>query len=177
MVNVKNLQSQYRVCPPFADRTAPHLLSIEWIKLDTVSIGMLFHSWRSVASNACRFCGCTRWLRTRNWSWLLPTDVVSNSDGFSTIAVSQACVWVSALDPHKVVVLWYLFHAGDSVLSGRKWDAGVHRSLRRRLFLRPLYGFAGAECWCECLWQQLLRTYWVPIAVPGHFLKLSNTVT
>jgi len=132
---------------------------------------MLSHSWGSVASNACRFCGCTRWLRTRNWSWLPPTDVVSKSDGFSTTAVSQACVWVSALDPHKVVVLWYHFRAGDSVLSGQKWDAGVHRSLRRRFFLQSLYGFSGAQCGCECLWQQLLRTYWVTLAVPGHFLK------
>ena len=50
----------------------------KWIKLDTVSIGMLSHSWGSVASNACRLCGCTRWLRTRNWSWLMscPTPMV-----------------------------------------------------------------------------------------------------
>jgi len=50
------------------------------------------------ASNACRFCGCTRWLRTCHWSLLLPTDDVSNSDWFGTmIAVSQGCVWMSAL--------------------------------------------------------------------------------
>jgi len=49
---------------------------------------------RSVASNACRFCGCTRWLRNTHWSVLPFTDGVSNSDGFGTIAVSQACVTV-----------------------------------------------------------------------------------
>ena len=38
-------------------------------------------------------------------------------------------------------------------------------------FLRSLYGFSGAECGCECLWQQLLCAYWVPFAVPGHFRK------
>ena len=49
----------------FAARTAAHLLFTEWIRLDTVRIGMFSHSWSSAASNSCKECGCTRRLRTR----------------------------------------------------------------------------------------------------------------
>ncbi len=61
--------SQYLVWPPFASRSATHLLRIELIRLLIVACGMLVHS----SSMAVRSC----WILAGNWNTLSYTPIQS----------------------------------------------------------------------------------------------------
>ena len=61
-VRLKQITTQYLVCPPFASRRATHLLRIELKRLTIVACGMLFHS----SSRATRSWGMLSGTGTRS---------------------------------------------------------------------------------------------------------------